>query len=325
MFANKKIIMITPERLGDTLMCTPTIHYVKHHFPSVQIDIIALSELSAEVLKNNPDIHRVFVLPSLKMFKHLEPQYDMAVNIHDEPLGREYIKILNIPAKHLPPVNPNMHQAEQALRFVQDIIPEHPEILERNYRIFPDTEDSAHIERLLETHHIDFKKDILIGFHIGCHSLAKKRFALFKKMTHPKIWPLENFIKLGHKLYKENPHIKIVITGSNSEKKLGKKLTKLLPNIVNLIDQTTVPQLYVLLKHLKAFVTPDTGLMHVACSSEVPLIALFGPTSLKRTGPYPDLKDLTLLQAPTMEEITVDEVFRAVMRKISPIVENTRE
>jgi heptosyltransferase II len=317
MLVNKKIVMVTPERLGDTLMCTPAIHYLKHYYPSVQIDIIALSELSAEILKNNPDIHRVFVLPSQKMLKKLEDHYDMAINIHDDPLAREYIRALNIPAEHIPPEKANLHQAEQALQFVQSLIPHSPEIPDKHYRLFPDTEDRAHIERLLEAHHVDFKKDILIGLHAGCHSLAKKSFAFLKKMTHPKVWPFESVVKLAQKLYQENPHIKIAITGSRSEEVLGKKLAKLAPNIINLVDRTSVSQLYVLMKYLRVFISPDTGLMHVAYCADVPLIALFGPTQLSRTGPYPELSDLTLLQAPTMAEITADEVFRIVMQKVT--------
>lgn len=42
MFAHKKIIMVTPEHLGDILMCVPAIHYLKSCYPSADIDIIAL-------------------------------------------------------------------------------------------------------------------------------------------------------------------------------------------------------------------------------------------------------------------------------------------
>ena len=188
--------------------------------------------------------------------------------------------------------------------------------VEKNYRLFPNAEDYAHVEAIFRLHKIDREKDILIGCQIGCHSIAKKRFALLKKLSHPKIWPFEHIVELAQKLHVHNPRIKLVITGSNSEKVLGRKLEKRAPNIVNFIDQTTVPQLYSLMKYLKLFISPDTGLMHVACASNVPLIALFGYTSLTRTGPYPNLKDLTLIQGPSMEAITVAEVFQAVVNKL---------
>jgi len=318
MWEHKKIVMITPERLGDTLMCTPAIRYLKYYCPTLEIDIIALSELSKEVLKNNPDIRQIFVLPSQKTLKNLDLNYDYAINIHDGPLAREYIQMLDIPAKHIPPENSKIHQAEQALLFIQNLLPNYPEIIERRYQLFPDTEDTAHIEQLLEAHHIDFKKDILIGLHIGCHSIAKKNFVFLKKLTHPKIWPFESIVELAQKFYQKNPQLKIIITGSRSEKTLGKKLTRLTPNVINLIDKTSVSQLTVLMNHLKAFISPDTGLMHVACSTDVPLIALFGPTHLNRTGPYPESSPhITILQAPTMAEITPDKVFQVAINVIN--------
>ena len=128
--------------------------------------------------------------------------------------------------------------------------------------------------------------------------------------------PFEYISTHSERLYGQNTRIKLVITGSNSEKVLGKKLEKRAPNIINFIDQTTVPQLYSLMQRLKLFISPDTGLMHVACASNVPLIALFGYTSLTRTGPYPQLKDLTLIQGSSMVDITVDEVFQAVVNKL---------
>lgn len=316
MWEHKKIVMITPERLGDTLMCTPAIRYLKHYCPELKIDIIALSELSASVLKNNPDIHRIFVLPSKKMFNSSEHHYDLTINIHDGVLAREYIQALNIRTKHIPPENSDLHQAEQALLFVQSLLPNYPEILEKRYQLFPDTKDTANIKKLLESHHIDFKQDILIGLHPGCHSIAKKNFAFLKKLSHPKIWPLESIAELANKLHQKNSHIKIIITGSRSEKTLGKKLVKLAPNIIDLIDQTSVSEVYTLMKYLRVFISPDTGLMHIACSADVPLIALFGPTQLKRTGPYPQSSKINIIRAPTMEEIEVDKVFQTAMEII---------
>ncbi|MCD6045901.1 MAG: ADP-heptose--LPS heptosyltransferase [Gammaproteobacteria bacterium] len=312
MFENNRIVMVTPARLGDTLMCTPAIHLLKQTCPSVKIDIIALSVISADVLRNNPDIDRVFVRPEPATL----PSYDRAINIHHGPEAQHYLDALNVPLDTIGAKDPHIHQAEQAVLFMQKLLSLNTCTIEKNYRLFPSPEDFAHVETIFRQHGVDLKKDILLGCQIGCHSIAKKRFTFLKKLSHPKIWPLEHVVELAQKLHAYNPRIKLVIPGSNSEKALGKKLEKRAPNIVNFIDQTTVPQLYSLMKYLKLFISSDTGLMHVACASNVPLIALFGHTSLTRTGPYPKLKDLALIQRPSMEAITVDEVLQAVINKL---------
>jgi heptosyltransferase-2 len=317
MFNGKKILMVAPERLGDTLMCTPAMHYLKHHCPYAQIYVIALSALSADVLKNNPALQDVFILPKFKTLLTSQHRYDFALNIHDGELARKYLEVLNLPAEHIPPVDPHIHQAEQALQFVQKLLPGQPEIPDKRYRIFPSPADKVYIDTLFKSYAVDLKKNILIGIQPGCHSLAKKRFAFLRKMTHPKIWPFEHIVELAQKLYRHNPDIKIVITGSKNEEKLGKILSRLLPNIINLINKTTVAQLYVLMKYLSVFISPDTGLMHVACSAEVPLIALFGPTQLIRTGPYPYTSHISVIQESAMADISVDAVFNTLMQKMS--------
>jgi len=312
-------MMITPERLGDTLMCTPAIHYLKSHYPDIEINIIALSDLSAEVLQNNPAIHKMYVLPSYKLIRSLKYQIDYGINIHYGRLVQNYfqlIKLFSIPTFEIPAVKPFFHQAEQCLEFIQSIAPEKSGIIDRTYKLYPSEADKKHVAHLFEKNKINPSKDILIGCQIGCHSLAKKRLFFAKKMNHPKIWPLEHIQTFAKLCEKYNPNIKIIITGSQSEKKLAKKLVQSSSNIVDFVDQTTVPQLHTLLKQLKIFISPDTGLMHVACSANIPLIALFGPTELRRTGPYPELSDLTIIQAPTMVEISPESVFKIVMNKL---------
>ncbi len=318
MFEQKKILMVLPERLGDTLMTTPAIHYLKHYYPNAQVDVICVSDLCADTVKNNPDIKRIFISPSHKTAMDLAGHYDIGINIHDGPQAREYFSLLKLDPYQIEPADQQQHQAEQALRFMQRLLPGSPDIVERQYRIFPHANDFKYIESILAENHIDLKKDILIGCHLGCHSVAKRGYKIWRKPSHPKVWPFNNIIALAQRLQKHNPHIHLVVTGSNSEQVLAKKLCKKVPGTINLIDQTTVAQLAALMKYLNVFITPDTGVMHVACSTHVPMIALFGPTSLTRTGPYPELENLTLLQAPRMEDISVDEVFNAVLKKIEP-------
>ncbi|HEV2614115.1 MAG TPA: glycosyltransferase family 9 protein [Gammaproteobacteria bacterium] len=314
MFRDKKVLIVTPERLGDTLLCTPAIHYLKANYPSVQIDVLAFSELSAQTLKNNPDIHQVFVHPQ----NTIENKYDFALNIHGENYLNAPLDAMKLKTYNLPEIDYSRPQAEFALEFVQSLTPEKFEITERHYRLFPDNQDREYIQKILRDNKVDFEKDILVGCQIGCHSIAQKKWAIFrKKLTHPKVWPFEYFLELAERLYKYNPHIRLVLTGSESEKVLGNRLIKKVPSTISFIDKTNILQLRALIDEMDLFISPDTGVMHVACSADIPMIALFGPTNLQRTGPYPTLKDLQVIQAKHMDDISVDSVFNAVIQKLS--------
>lgn len=314
MFNDKPILIITPERLGDTLLCTPAIHYLKSNYPHLNIDVYAFSELSAQTLKNNPDIRNIIML-----HQKFDPnEYAFAINIHGEKYLTAPFENINLKIHNLPPIDYSRPQAEFALEFMQNLSSEHFDIKERHYRLFPDQTDRNFVKDLLVQNQVDFDNDILVGCQIGCHSIAQKKWAIFrKKLTHPKIWPFEYFLELAERLYKHNPHIRLVLTGSHSEKILGNRLCKKIPSAINLIDKTNILQLRALIDAMDLFISPDTGVMHVACSADIPMIALFGPTNLARTGPYPRLKDLTVLQEKNMEDISVDRVYNAVLEKLS--------
>jgi ADP-heptose:LPS heptosyltransferase len=55
---------------------------------------------------------------------------------------------------------------------------------------------------------------------------------------------------------------------------------------IDLTGETSVGQLPALLSSASLLITNDSGPMHVAAAVGTPVVALFGPTSPVRTGPY---------------------------------------
>ena len=110
----------------------------------------------------------------------------------------------------------------------------------REYDIFPQEYDYNKMQETLTANKIDSNKHILIGLHLGCHGLSRKRTRLLNKFNHKKAWPIKNFIKLAKALTKHNPNIKIIITGSKQETHLATKFTSKLPTTINLVNQTSI-------------------------------------------------------------------------------------
>jgi len=55
---------------------------------------------------------------------------------------------------------------------------------------------------------------------------------------------------------------------------------------IDLAGATTVGLLPALLSRASLLITNDSGPMHIAAAVGLPVVALFGPTSAVRTGPY---------------------------------------
>jgi heptosyltransferase-2 len=130
---------------------------------------------------------------------------------------------------------------------------------------------------------------------------------------------LENYIALANELIQANPHIRLVITGSGNERFLGKKFTKQVSRTINLMGITSLQGLAALMNHLQIFITQDTGALHVASATEIPLVGLFGPTQTEITGPYPLQLRHAIIKKSTIEEITPREVCALTLKKIEII------
>ena len=311
--APSKILLSTAERLGDALFCTPAIHLLKKHLPNVQLDVIAYGAAAADIYANNPDIHHIHRCSPNKQVQKLAANYPLVIT-----LFHEFLQFLEpVPTQSVSVAQPDLqiHRAEQIISFAKDLLQCELSEDDRKYQIYPNNEDHLKIESLFSQFHLDIKRDILIGSPLGCHRIGKRHWKIWSKTRHihRKVWSIENYAALANRLTANNPRIRFIITGAESEKFLADTFLKLAPQTINLIGKTTTREMAALFDHLNLYVTHDTGSLHIACARKTPLIALFGPTPVTFTGPYPSSVPHTLLQKKLISEITVDEVYRSIL------------
>jgi len=309
----RKIITVSPARLGDTIFCTPLLRMMKQYFPLAGIDVIALSPVAAAVLEHNPNIHAVFLEPDQSTLDKIKKDYDLAINMHLSPRANEYLKAFDAEyLEYSDETLEGLHQTEKLLRYFSNIFEFDLDGFDPKYDLFPQAENHEKIRKIFKENNI-VDDDIVIGYHMGCHGIAKKHTRFWKNLTHRKAWPLKNFIKLSKKL-KNDKRVRIIITGSKEEIKLDERFCKKVPGTINLIDKTSVLDLAALMTYLNLFITNDTGALHIACSTDVPLIGLFGPTDPKATGPYPITDNRIILRKNKLSDILPDEVIETIRK-----------
>lgn len=105
-----------------------------------------------------------------------------------------------------------------------------------------------------------------------------------------KRWPLEYFATLTRRMAAEFPASRFAILGGRDDAPLAAELYHAAPDrCLNLAGQTSLPEMVEWLRRCALLVTNDTGPMHVAAALGQPVVALFGPTEPRRTGPYGQL------------------------------------
>ncbi len=101
-----------------------------------------------------------------------------------------------------------------------------------------------------------------------------------------KEWPLDNFVGLCREMIDHNQIV--VLIGAPNDADKGNYIESELhsPYVVNLIGKTDLQELIEVIRNSTIFISADTGPLHIANALQKDLVALFGPTSPDRTGPY---------------------------------------
>lgn len=112
---------------------------------------------------------------------------------------------------------------------------------------------------------------VLLGIHPGAGKV-------------PNRWPAENFAALANMLADEAQAAILITSGPMDEEQLAQVLPRLAmrPEILRNRPIRTVAAV---LKRLDLYITNDTGLMHVAAGTGVPVLSLFGPTDPHQWAP----------------------------------------
>ena len=303
MFDHKRIITVLPKRLGDALFITPALAFLKKHCPNCQLDVIVLSQLSADVLVNNPDINHVFINPDAAQLDDISATHDMVIELHHNKYVKAMAKQLRLDKFVIPPHPQQMATADYHLNFVASLIGTQVAESDRHYHLYPTENDQAYAQQLLQKGAVQ-SSEILIGFHLGCHGIAKRGWRFWRPLSHGKTWRLKQYVHLAKLLNKRQSNFRFIITGSKAESVLAKQFCRKIKNSIDLTCKTSVVQFAALMKNFSLFVTPDTGALHVACAMDVTLLALFGPTYLAQTGPYPKSQQHCIVQAEDMSAIS---------------------
>jgi len=141
---------------------------------------------------------------------------------------------------------------------------------EPRLELWPSQEDRHYIDSLLDAEWLSGKQK-LIGINIG----ASEKWL-------SKSWPLAHLIKLCEWLSQRD--LRVVITGTqkdiDSANILMSRVNGAKP--INACGKTTVNQLACLIQKCSVYISSDSAPLHIAASSGVALIALFGPTDPRR-------------------------------------------
>jgi len=93
-----------------------------------------------------------------------------------------------------------------------------------------------------------------------------------------KRWTLESYIELAKKLIQQGH--KVALMGGPDEVSICAELKKVVPEVRDFSGKTNLSQALLLLNRARLLVCNDSGAAHMAAAVSLPVVSIFGPTTL---------------------------------------------
>jgi ADP-heptose:LPS heptosyltransferase len=145
-----------------------------------------------------------------------------------------------------------------------------------------------------------------------------------------KRWPPARFGQLARRMRERLGPPSVVLWGPGEESQAA-EVVSASGGAAELAPRTAIADLFAISRRARLMVSGDTGPLHIAASVGTPVVALFGPSSPQRNGPW-NASDITLTRfdacschyerrcrrsEPCIDDITVDQVMAAVETRLA--------
>ena len=318
-----RILIRASNWLGDSVISVPAMRAIKSGRPDAHITIAAPEKI-ASVWKLVPEVDEVLAIDAKKIFATVnairrQPRFDVAILFPNSLRAALEVWLARIPRRvgfpghsrrwllnqivaEEPRRGPIQHQVYRYLRMAREI--GGPEAPPEVRKFLP----------RIKTNGAPAKLALCPGAEYG----------------PAKCWLPERFAEVALAIAEQRP-VQWVLFGTAADRERGAAIEATLgAHCLNRIGKTTLDQLAAELGECALLLTNDTGTMHLATLLGVPVVAVFGSTEPRLTGPLGsghsilrhqvECSPCFLRECPIdfrcMKAVNVDEVVAAVSAQL---------
>lgn len=338
-----KILLVRLRQIGDVVLTTPAVAALRRAFPDGHLTYL-VEPPAAPIVAGNPHIDEVITLPRRRGLTGLAADvgvglrlrrqgFDLVVDFHGGPrasllswlsaaprrVGYDvvarrwmYTDIVDRPRELRA-----RHSVENQWDLLRALGLPAPDPARNPLEMSIDPVAAADVDRRLAEAGIG-PRDAIVVMHVSASSPFRR-------------WPMPAFVETAAALASA-PDRRVVVTSGPSERAAADAViegarARLAPEVRDRITQCgefSLAELRALVERGALYIGGDSGPLHVAATSSIPIVAIFGPTPSERSFPWRDpaapsaLMEIAGLRCRPCEQITCEPGDFRCLTRIQP-------
>lgn len=301
------ILLVRLRLIGDVIFTTPAIRAVRRHFPNAQLDYI-VEEEAAQAVDGNPHIDRVIVAASPKAPGRLRKdfalvrqlrarRYDLAIDFHGGPRSslltwlsgapqrigytvkaRSWMYTTTVPR---PLFSRRCHSVQNQWDLLTPLGIGPPDPAVDSTEMTDDPAATAEIDRRLANAGVK-AGDPVIVVHVSAGNPFRR-------------WPAASFVDVVCRLIAKDRGRRVILTSGPSDRDAARQIADAararLPEAERgaiIHGEFDVAGLRALIGRAALYIGGDSGPLHIASTTQTPVVGLYGPTLSLRSEPWRD-------------------------------------
>jgi lipopolysaccharide heptosyltransferase II len=301
-----KILLIRLRLVGDVVFTTPAVRAVRRRFPQAHIAYL-IEQSAAPVLRGNPHIDELIVVRHARGLARIlddaslaarlrRSRFDVVVDLHGGPRsswltwasgaprrigytipGRTWMYTEQISR---PRELRARHSVENQWDLLRPLEIEPPDPERDRVEMADDPEARQRAERKLAACGVGRQHEVIV-MHVSAGNPFRR-------------WPVESFAETAARRARVDPGRRVVFTSGPSDATAAADLAEMtrsrlgpvLEERIARCDEFDLAELRGVIQRAALFIGGDSGPLHVAATTDTPIVALYGPTLPARSAPW---------------------------------------
>jgi predicted lipopolysaccharide heptosyltransferase III len=302
----RKILLIRLRLIGDVVFTTPAVAAIRRQFPGASITYLV--ERAAEsVVRHNPNIDTLLVLErprglarvvyDISLARRLRrEQFDVVIDFHGGPRSAALTRATNAAIRIGYQLPWRRWAYTTAIPWTRSLVPPRHSVENQWDLLSPlginlPARGTPHVEMPLDTDAVHSVERRLAAAGVpGDAALVVIHVSAGNPFRR---WPADHFARVASALATADRRRRIIITSGPSEQRASdavaasaQTLAEDAAGAILRCGEFDLSELRALVDRAALYIGGDSGPLHIAATSGVPIVALFGPTLPERSMPW---------------------------------------